>query len=508
MWRHVRNKRTISQYNLPPCPPPLHDGRDISLRRVPMEHRVWQAVPQLAGRGLRLRGARLGVCARRVRAGSLNLQPCRQLCLRVDPDNKAGREPNGAASNSSADGSGPSGAASNGGAGGGAASNGGEDGGGSHGHFWQDTGLRRNVSILIGSQIMLNVGVSQVVPCLPVLATDMGLGATGIGMLMAAPAIARLALNLPYGRVADTVGRKPLMRWGTLVTALGSVGTGLLMTSGLGPVLASRLLVGAGTAASMTGSSAMMADITDAAPKHRAQIMAIQSFVLSGAWVVGPVLGGVLAETHGVRNSFYAAGLGVGLCSLGYSQLPETLRAAGQAARPSSRTDDISSEMPAAAGSELGAGGGGSERGSESGGGSGTRQYFEELRPLLASRNVQAFSALALASSTGQACFMAVLTLHARQLFDAAPTDIGMMFSLVGLSYVAGGPVGGWLANRTGRKELLVPGLVLSNIAFGGLALATCREDFFALVVLSHFAGAVTAPALATLQAEVVPPPL
>ena len=186
----------------------------------------------------------------------------------------------------------------------------------SSGSFWEDDpGLRRNVSILIGSQIMLNIGVSQVVPVLPILATEMGLGATGIGMLMAAPAVARLALNLPYGRMADTIGRKPLMRWGTLATATGSIATGLLMHSGLAPVLASRLLVGAGTAASMTGSSAMMADITDAAPRHRTSIMALQSFVLSGVWVVGPVLGGLLAEAHGARNSFYLAGVGVGLCS-------------------------------------------------------------------------------------------------------------------------------------------------------------------------------------------------
>ena len=115
---------------------------------------------------------------------------------------------------------------------------------------------------------MLNVGVSQVVPVLPVLASDMQLGATGIGMLIATPALARLALNLPLGQLADTVGRVPLMKYGTLATSLGCVGTGLSMPYGLVPVLLSRLLIGAGSGASMTGSSAMMADLTDAAPQH------------------------------------------------------------------------------------------------------------------------------------------------------------------------------------------------------------------------------------------------
>ena len=43
-------------------------------------------------------------------------------------------------------------------------------------------------------------------------------------------AVARVVLNLPLGRLADTVGRKPLMRYGTLVTAAGSIGTGAMFS--------------------------------------------------------------------------------------------------------------------------------------------------------------------------------------------------------------------------------------------------------------------------------------
>ena len=38
--------------------------------------------------------------------------------------------------------------------------------------FLEDHALRRNVFTLVGSQIMLNIGVSQVVPVLPVLASE------------------------------------------------------------------------------------------------------------------------------------------------------------------------------------------------------------------------------------------------------------------------------------------------------------------------------------------------
>ena len=360
--------------------------------------------------------------------------------------------------------------------------------------FLEDRALRRNVFTLVGSQIMLNIGVSQVVPVLPVLASEMDLGAAGMGSLMAASSAARLALNLPLGRLCDTHGRKPLMRWGTLVTAVGSIGTGAFMHNGLLAVLSCRLLVGAGTASSMTGSQAMMADFTDAAPQHRAQIMALQSFVLSSIWVVGPMAGGLLAEAWGVQNSFYVAGAGVGLCSIGYAFLPETLRQRASSASAAAKPPSAAAAEPAAVRELRGAA---HPTGSDE-----TITYGTLLR----APNVQALSALAMSTSFSQGCFMAVLTLHARALFDASAADIGLMFSLVGISYVAGGPIGGWLAGRVGRKALIVPGLALSNAAFGALVLAGGRESFLALLLLSNFSSACVSPAQSAFTAEVLPP--
>ncbi len=307
----------------------------------------------------------------------------------------------------------------------------------------------------------------------------MGLGATGIGVLIAAPAMARLVLNIPLGKLCDSVGRKPLMRYGTLVTATGCVGTGAAMSHGLPAVLCFRMLVGAGSGASMTGSSAMMADLTDRAPQHRARIMGFQSMVLSGVWVVGPVLGGVLCELYGAQNSFYLAGVGIALCSFGYSQLPETLRRAA---------DGASSDGAAA-----------QESSSPSSGTQG------QMLPLLRSVNVQSLSALALATSVSQACFMSVLTLHAREAWGASAAELGVMCSTVGISYVLGMPAGSWLAGKIGRKALIVPGLLLSHLSFGGLAFCDSRESFFALLILSNLSIALTSPALGAFTAEVLP---
>ena len=244
-----------------------------------------------------------------------------------------------------------------------------------------DRTLMKHVAILTGSQLMLNMGFSQVVPVLPLFAQQMGghLGATGVGLIIAAPSITRLLFNIPLGRLCDKVGRKPLMWAGTGCTAIGTIATGF--ATSIETMLPWRLLVGIGSSSSMTGSTGMMywapytvplfltylkcrsalkayitfaalgstaymQDLSDQAPEHRAKIMGFQGVVIGSVWIVGPALGGQLAEWYGYQNSFIIAGIGSALCSLGYRQLPETLR---PSTRPPSPSEAITYPPPAAA---------------------------------------------------------------------------------------------------------------------------------------------------------------
>ena len=364
----------------------------------------------------------------------------------------------------------------------------------------------RHVGILVGSQVMLNVGVSQVIPVLPVFAQEMGLGATELGLLISTPSLMRLALNLPLGRACDTVGRLPLMRAGTLVTAAGAVGTGLMMPYGLWAVLPFRLLIGAGSAASMTGSGAMMADLTDRAPRHRAMMMGLQSMTLSAVWVVGPVLGGMLAEAYGAQQSFYIAGAGVCLCSAGYSLLPETLKLAPSApATPPASASASSASSSASSASSATSASSTSSAATTAGDSSGDG-FWAAFERYARSPNVQALSALSVSTSLGQACSMTVFTLHARQMWEAGAQDLGLMFSTIGLCYVVGMPLGGWLGSRFSRKAVVVPGLALSNLALLSLAAAETPQGFAALLCCAHISAACVGPSIGAFTAEVLPP--
>lgn len=258
------------------------------------------------------------------------------------------------------------------------------------------------------------------VPVLPLFAREMGghLGATGVGLIIAAPSITRLLCNLPFGMLADKIGRKPLMWVGTGLTAVGTMATGFV--GSLASMLWWRLLIGVGNAASMTGSSAYMQDLSDKAPEHRGKILGFQQATIGSVWIFGPAMGGFLAEAYGFRNAFVIAGVGSALCSLGYRQLPETLKLRPQ---PADNGQDASAKDAAAAGEGLLPRLGVSE--------ATLTQNFSEWRrnaaELCRDPNQQALIALSLASPMRGACYMTVLPLHLADTLNAGPADIGMV---------------------------------------------------------------------------------
>ena len=103
-----------------------------------------------------------------------------------------------------------------------------------------DRTLMKHVGILTASQFAVNAGFGVIIPIMPALSVELGLSATAVGFLIASPSITRLLLNMPAGQWADTLGRKPLMVGGTLLTAAGGIATGF--ATSLATLLPMRLL--------------------------------------------------------------------------------------------------------------------------------------------------------------------------------------------------------------------------------------------------------------------------
>src|SRR4029078_9922524 len=101
------------------------------------------------------------------------------------------------------------------------------------------------------------------------------------------------AVSVPvYAKLADTIGRKPLMLFGIGVFLLGSVLCGLAWS--MPALIAFRALQGLGAGAVQPMSITIAGDIYSAAeraaaPRYIARVWAVSS-------VVGPTLGGVFSQ--------------------------------------------------------------------------------------------------------------------------------------------------------------------------------------------------------------------
>jgi len=149
---------------------------------------------------------------------------------------------------------------------------------------------------------------------------------TGIGFLLFA-ALNGAAL-LPGGRVADTLGRRPVIMVGCVVSAVGMVM--LALTSGSEAYLAAMAVTGFGSGLLDVAPAAMIGDIID-----RDGGTLVASYQMAGdvGSVVGPVVGGFLVDSacYGAAFGLAAAVLG-GAAILGYTA-PET-RPSGPAMPP------------------------------------------------------------------------------------------------------------------------------------------------------------------------------
>jgi len=193
--------------------------------------------------------------------------------------------------------------------------------------------MMQQLGIVTCGSFLTSMGYGVMVPILPSLSAELGMGATGVGILLSAPSATRLLLNLPAGAMADAGRRRACMVGGTAICAVGAFGTAYFEGSFEG-IVGCRLMVGVGSAAMIAGSSLFVADLTDMMPEYRARILGVQATIINSAWVAGPALGGLLADAYGARAAFLTVGLASTLATISYYALPPDKLNADQLAAP------------------------------------------------------------------------------------------------------------------------------------------------------------------------------
>lgn len=138
------------------------------------------------------------------------------------------------------------------------------------------------------------VGFGMAFPDIQLRAEDFGAQGWMIGALLSSYFITQILVSPHWGRLSDRIGRKPVLLICTALSALSMLV--YAFAGGILGILISRVLAGF-AAANVVVANAYVADTTD--ESTRPKRMGRMGAALTAGLVVGPALGGRLAEVGG-----------------------------------------------------------------------------------------------------------------------------------------------------------------------------------------------------------------
>lgn len=173
---------------------------------------------------------------------------------------------------------------------------------------------------LLTYMFLAMLGIGLVIPILPELLIDFGADGKAAGYLVSAFGLTQFLFSPIAGDFSDKYGRKPMIVVGLCLFVISN----LLAAAAddFSFFLISRLIGGMGSAALVPSIMAYVVDITTEEQRPRA--MSFLGASMSSGFIIGPGLGGLLAE-FGTRAPFFASasiGLLAVICCL--PLLPES----------------------------------------------------------------------------------------------------------------------------------------------------------------------------------------
>jgi DHA1 family multidrug resistance protein-like MFS transporter len=267
------------------------------------------------------------------------------------------------------------------------------------------------------------LGASAILPLLPEYLRHHGATDALVGVVMASYFVAALACQYPAGRLADKVGRRPVLIGGLVFYAIGSFG--FLAPVGPAVDIALRSLQGAGAGAAEVAALAMVAG--SVAIERRGRAFASIYGAQLAAMAIGPLAGSLIGLSAMSVVFFLAGAISVAAC------LP--VLAGGVVAR----TD---TEYTAT-----------------------NRMSNRGLPRLNRSLLGALFTAAALGLTIGvyESCWTLLLESH-----HAQDWQVGLSWTLFAVPFVAMARPAGWLADHADRRWLVI-GSLASSVFFCSL---------------------------------------
>ena len=314
------------------------------------------------------------------------------------------------------------------------------------------------------------LGFGAIVPVLPLYAQSFDVSVSAVGATIAVFGAARFATAMPSGRLSDRIGRRPTLALGGLVAVLGNLWSGYAGT--FVEFLVARFVSGIGSGVVITVGAVILADIST--PVRRGRMMALYQGAFLFAVGLGPLPGGLIAEHYGLAMPFLAnAGAALVVGAIAWFAVPETRGLA-------SLRDGALAHPP------------------------GFRAQIRVMMGKVGFRLV---------------CLVGFTHAMVRTggLFNVVPLvasgTLGLSAGQIGGGFAAGSLLGllatypaGVLADRHGRKPLIVGAALMTGVSFFGFWIASSFEWFVVACVVWGIAAAVTGAAPSAYAADNAPP--
>jgi DHA1 family tetracycline resistance protein-like MFS transporter len=332
-------------------------------------------------------------------------------------------------------------------------------------------GQSRLPLIFILLTVMIDsMGIGLIIPVMPDLIRDVGGGtlseaAIWGGILTTSFAVMQFLFGPTLGSLSDRIGRRPV-----LLVSLGFLALDYLIMAVAGTIwllLAGRVMGGI-TAATQSVAAAYVADISR--PEEKAARFGLVGAAFGLGFVIGPLLGGLLAE-FGTRAPFYAAaGLAAANMAFGFFVLPETLKPENRRAFAWRRANPLGALLALNA-------------------------LTEVRRPLL----------IFFVYSIAFWVYPSVWAFYTRASFGWDPAMVGLSLAGFGiaLAVVQGGLIR-VILRVLGDRGTVLYGLIFYTLVFGVFAFLTNGTAALILTPVSAL-GAVVTPALQGIMSRAVP---
>src|SRR5512145_626076 len=96
--------------------------------------------------------------------------------------------------------------------------------------------------------------------------------------------------------------------------------------------------------------------------------------------------------------------------------------------------------------------------------------------------------------------------LYLTQKFDIGMSTVGILFAIFSISGMIGSALGGAIADRVGRKVVIIFSLILSSLSALGMGFAPTIEIFVAVVAIVGTLSSIGHPAHEAVVADLLPP--